>query len=283
VRGADVGAGGARKRGVYAVLRLGVNVDPVAGLRAAGGGGEPDPTAAAVMAELGGAERIRVSLGPRRPASDTAAAVRPSSGPEGRIGPFSAADVERLRAVVSTVLDVAVPAEEAWIRLALSLRPDRLTLIPAGRDAFPAAREIDRTLRDARAAGAELAVVVPPDPARVERLCARGVRIVEIRASGVRARRPFHAAVELASAAAVAAGARAGAAGGIAYDDVPDLVRIDTLGELTVGHAVLARAALVGMTRAVAELRYRIHRWRAPRPEPARSLSRGPGLPPGPG
>ena len=91
--------------------RLGVNIDHVATLRQARRAPDPDPVHAAVLAELGGAAGITVHLrSDRRHIQDR--------------------DVEILRQVVRTRLNLEMSATQEMLRLALTVKPDQATLVP---------------------------------------------------------------------------------------------------------------------------------------------------------
>src|SRR5215467_14259666 len=95
--------------------RLGVNIDHVASVRQARRAPEPDPVHAAVLAELGGADGITVHLrGDRRHIQDR--------------------DVEVLRRVVSTHLNVEMAATTEMVRIAQTVKPHRVTLVPERKD-----------------------------------------------------------------------------------------------------------------------------------------------------
>ena len=92
-------------------MRLGVNIDHVATVRQARKAPEPDPVAAAVLAELAGADGITVHLrGDRRHMQER--------------------DVELLRATVSTRLNVEMAATREMVGIALRIKPHQVTLVP---------------------------------------------------------------------------------------------------------------------------------------------------------
>src|SRR5438128_2705684 len=96
------------------MARLGVNVDHVATLRQARGGKEPDPVAAAVLAELGGADGIVIHLREdRRHIQDR--------------------DLRLLREVVQTKLDLEMAATEEMVRIAMDTKPHLVTFVPERR------------------------------------------------------------------------------------------------------------------------------------------------------
>ena len=92
------------------MTKLGVNIDHIATIRQARRAIEPDPVAAAVLAELAGADGITVHLrGDRRHIQDS--------------------DVLRLRESVTTRLNVEMAATAEMIQMALELKPDQATLV----------------------------------------------------------------------------------------------------------------------------------------------------------
>src|ERR1041384_4020274 len=98
-----------------AMIRLGVNIDHAATIRQARRATEPDPVHAAVLAELGGADGITVHLrGDRRHIQDR--------------------DVEMLRQVVKTRLNLEMASTQEMLKVALTIKPDQVTLVPERRE-----------------------------------------------------------------------------------------------------------------------------------------------------
>ena len=96
------------------MARLGVNVDHVATLRQARGGSEPDPIEAAVLAELAGADGIVVHLREdRRHIQDR--------------------DLTLLREIIKTKLDLEMAADDTIAKIALTVKPHLVTLVPERR------------------------------------------------------------------------------------------------------------------------------------------------------
>src|SRR6058998_1958267 len=94
------------------MVRLGVNIDHVATVRRAP---EPDPVQAAVLAELAGADGITVHLrSDRRHIQDR--------------------DVEVLRQVVKTRLNLEMASTQEMLKVALTIKPDQVTLVPERRE-----------------------------------------------------------------------------------------------------------------------------------------------------
>ena len=96
------------------MARLGVNIDHVATLRQARGGNDPDPLAAAILVELAGADGLVVHLREdRRHIQDR--------------------DLRLLREIIRTKLDLEMAADDAMAKIALTVKPDLVTLVPEKR------------------------------------------------------------------------------------------------------------------------------------------------------
>jgi len=238
------------------MTKLGVNVDHVATVRQARQAPEPDPVAAALMAELAGAHGITVHLRhDRRHIQDT--------------------DVRRLREAVTTRLNLEMAATEEMIQIALKLRPDQATLVPeregevtteGGLDVLRNADRIESAIRRLREGGIAVSLFVDPEPETMEASARAGAKMVELNTraySETCPRSPDLAgpalAVELAkvtSAAEQAAGLGMNvlAGHGLTYRNVGAISHIPQVEELNIGHNIIARAVLVGMDRAVREM-----------------------------
>jgi len=231
--------------------RLGINIDHVATIRQARGGREPDPVWAAVLAELGGADGITVHLREdRRHIQDR--------------------DLRLLRETVRTRLNLELAAEPGILAIALAVRPDQVTFVPERREELTTEGGLDVVAHRARVAeavarcldaGLEVSLFIDPDPAQVAASAAMGAAAVELHtgryadaATPTDRRREFEA-LERAGAAAVAAGLKLHAGHGLDYQNVGSVAHLDAMRELNIGHSVVSRAVLVGMERAVREMK----------------------------
>jgi pyridoxine 5-phosphate synthase len=232
------------------MARLGVNIDHVATVRQARRASEPDPVHAAVLAELGGADGITVHLrADRRHIQDR--------------------DVEILRRVVKTRLNVEMAASQEMVRIALTVKPDQVTLVPERREEITTEGGLDvvlnsvqlksvvRTLRDG---SIQVSLFVDPNPEQVKEAHKIDAQAVEINtASYADARDPRSREVALR---AVTDAARLGrklglivhAGHGLTYTNVGAIAALSEMSELNIGHNIVARAMLVGMERAVREM-----------------------------
>ena len=230
-------------------MKLGLNIDHIATIRQARRAREPEPVTAALMAELAGAEGITVHLrADRRHIQDR--------------------DVELLRQVVATKLNIEMAATPEMVAIACRVKPDQVTLVPERPDEVTTTGGLDvvqhaRAVRDAvtagRAGGIRVSIFVDAVPEQVDASKAAGADAIEINtgpyADAPEAQRPAHLTrIALAAERAAAAGLEVLAGHGLNYVNVTPVVRLPHIVELNIGHAVIARAAFVGLDRAVREM-----------------------------
>ncbi len=231
-------------------MRLAVNIDHIATVRQARKTDEPDPVAAAVIAELAGAQGITVHLrGDRRHIQDR--------------------DVEVLRRVVTTQLNVEIAATREMVRAAQTYKPHQVTLVPerreeltteGGLDVILHAGNVEKVVRELIDSRIAVSVFVDPDLEQIRGCHRIGARRIEINTgkfadswtNGDRA-------VELdkirnAAKAARKLGMIVLAGHGLNYRNVDAIARLDDIEELNIGHAIVARAALVGLDAAVRQM-----------------------------
>jgi pyridoxine 5-phosphate synthase len=230
--------------------RLGVNIDHVATLRQARRAPEPDPVHAAVLAELGGASGITVHLrSDRRHIQDR--------------------DVEILRKVVRTRLNLEMAATQEMLRLALTVKPDQVTLVPERLDELTTEGGLDVVLNSVQLrpvaktlteGGIEVSMFVDPDLEQVKeshKLDARAIEVNTAAYAEARDERTRESALrKVVDAARLARklGLAVHAGHGLTYGNVGAVAAVSEIVELNIGHNIVARALLVGMERAVREM-----------------------------
>ena len=232
-------------------MRLGVNIDHVATLRQARKGRYPDPVTAAALAELGGADQITLHVREdRRHVNDR--------------------DLELLRKTVNGRLNLEMAAVQPMLTLALLHRPDTCTLVPerreeltteGGLDVVAGREEIRRVVRSLGDASVEVSLFVDPDLEQIKashRTDAQAVelhtgRYCEARSERDRARE-LSRIIEAAKAAAKL-GLRVAAGHGLDYWNVKPVAEIAEITELNIGYAIVCRALLTGMERAVRDMK----------------------------
>ncbi|MCP5054925.1 MAG: pyridoxine 5'-phosphate synthase, partial [bacterium] len=134
-------------------MRLGVNIDHIATLRQARMTDEPDPVYAAALAELAGADGITIHLRQDR-------------------RHMQERDLELLRAVVKTKLNVEMAISMEMVKIALLHKPDTCTLVPetpdevtttGGLDLLMYSEKAGEVAGNLNAAGIEVSVFIDPD------------------------------------------------------------------------------------------------------------------------
>jgi pyridoxine 5-phosphate synthase len=233
------------------MIRLGVNIDHVATVRQARRAKEPDPVAAAALALLGGADGITIHLREdRRHIQDR--------------------DLRILRDTVPTGLNLEMACSDEIVRIALQSRPDQVTLVPekrqeltteGGLDVVGNYAPVEQAARALQQAGIPVALFIDPDVRQADAARKLGATAVEFHTGAYAdAATPAAAAKQLdelvlAAAHAVALGLHVHMGHGLNYLNVKPVVRIAGVEELNIGHSIVSRAVLVGMERAVREMK----------------------------
>jgi len=238
------------------MTKLGVNIDHIATLREARKTNEPDPVAAAVIAELAGCHGITVHLrSDRRHIQDR--------------------DVELLRETVKTRLNLEMAATEEMIRFAREVKPDTATLVPefpaelttqGGLDCLRNYDMISAAAQELETAGIAVSLFIDPEKQQIEAAQRIGVSVIEINTASyadaslyLTLRTEVAAAealeqIKLAAILADSAGIRVHGGHGLTYRNVRAVSQIPEIEELNIGHNIISRAALVGLDSAVREM-----------------------------
>ena len=229
---------------------LGVNIDHVATIRQARRTVEPDPVWAAA-AELGGADAITVHLREdRRHIQDR--------------------DLEVLRQTVHVKLNLECSIVPEMVAIACRVRPDQVTLVPERREEVTTEGGLDAVgRRDAvaeavlrlRDAGIGVSLFIDPDPRQIDLAADLAVDAAELH-TGTYANAETEAGregrlVELARAGGMVrkAGLALAAGHGLTYRNVVPVARLEGMGELNIGHSIVARAVFAGLAEAVREMK----------------------------
>ena len=237
------------------MLKLGVNIDHVATLREVRyrgrDGGEPDPVGAALICESAGAHGITAHLREdRRHMQDR--------------------DIRNLRQVLKTRLNLEMANTPEILSIALQVKPDIVCLVPERRAEVTTEGGLDAAshwlaLSDARKkindAGIQVSLFVTPDPAQIEAAARVGGQFVELHtgafAETFHRKRERAGELERLIAAATQAhqlGLQVNAGHGLNYRNVPALRQVPHLVELNIGHSIISRAIVVGLSTAVREM-----------------------------
>lgn len=231
--------------------RLGVNVDHVATVRQARGTRVPDPVEAAFLAEAGGCDGITIHLREDR-------------------RHIQERDLAILRRTVKTRLNLEMAATQEMVKAALDVKPDVATLVPERREELTTEgglevamnmeylKKVVRLLKDAEI---RTSLFIDPDLEQVKASHRVGADIVEIHTGKFAdAKTREEAAGEfdrILNAAKVAhkLGMEVAAGHGLDYRNVKPVSDIPEVREVNIGHSIIGRAVLVGMERAVREMR----------------------------
>ncbi|MBB5726021.1 pyridoxine 5-phosphate synthase [Sphingomonas endophytica] len=231
-------------------LRLGVNIDHVATVRNARGGGLPDPVRAALLAAQAGADGITAHLREdRRHITD--------------------ADIARLSAELAIPLNLEMAATDEMLAIALRHRPHAACIVPEKREerttegGIDAAGQHDRLapmVRELGAAQIRVSLFIEPDPRQIAAAVALGAPVVELH-TGRYAELDGDARTaelrRLADAAALAAknGIEVHAGHGLTFDNVTPVAAIPQVRELNIGHFLIGEAIFTGLEDSVRRMK----------------------------
>jgi len=235
----------------YIPISLGVNVDHVATVREARGTRYPDPVSAALLAERAGADSITIHLREDR-------------------RHIQKRDLELMQQAVETRVNLEMAVTEPMVDIALAVCPADCCLVPekreeltteGGLDVVGQAQRIAAANNRLEEAGIRVSLFIDPDPQQLEATAGCGVRVVELH-TGAYADAPNRdaAARELEKIRAAAElGDRLGltihAGHGLHYHNVQPVAAVESIIELNIGHAIIARAIFDGLGKAVADMK----------------------------
>lgn len=231
-------------------MKLSVNVDHVATLREARGGLEPDPVTAAHIAELAGADGIVCHLREdRRHINDR--------------------DLKLLRETIKTKLDLEMAATEEMIKIAIETLPDLVTLVPErrlertterGLNVADQIQFLSDVVLEMHKHDIKVSLFVDPEPKQVEASAKTGADFIEIHtgeyANARNEKKQYEELQKIKEIAKLARrlGLGVNAGHGLNYINVIPITKIEEIEELSIGHAIVARAIFVGFEKAVREM-----------------------------
>jgi pyridoxine 5-phosphate synthase len=232
------------------MVRLGVNVDHVATLREARKGKLPDPVAAAVLAEMAGAHGIVCHLREdRRHIKDK--------------------DLYLLKEMVKNHLNMEMAPTDEMVKIATEVVPDMVTLVPERREELTTEGGLDvianfEYLQEAitilRANNIVVSLFIAPEINQIKAAARVKADYVELHTGAYAAAENLNTVadeLEKIRSMALAAGKLGlgvSAGHGLNYQNVRGIAAIPQMEELNIGHAIIAKAVMVGMERAVREM-----------------------------
>lgn len=232
------------------MVELGVNIDHVATLRQARRGDQPDPVAAAVLAELGGADSITIHLREdRRHIQDR--------------------DLRVLRQTVSTRLNLELACSNEVLDIAIEVKPDQATLVPERREEVTTEGGLDilcdtprvaEAVKKLQAHGIFVSLFLDPEEDQIRAAAGLGVEAVELHTGQYaleRGEKRRHQLQRLQQASSLIRqlGMQLHAGHGLDYQNVQAVAAIAEMHELNIGHSIVSRSVMVGMREAVSEMK----------------------------
>ncbi|MBU1652249.1 pyridoxine 5'-phosphate synthase, partial [bacterium] len=184
-------------------------------------------------------------------------------------------DLELIREVIHTRLNMEMAATQAMIEKALMVKPDICTIVPekreertteSGLDVITYSTKLKEAIETLSSSGIQVSLFVDPELAQIRESAKLGAYAVEIHtgsyadASDPQERDMLFEDVANAAVAANKLGMFVAAGHGLNYQNVADIAAISEIQELNIGHSIIARSAFVGLTKAIEDMRYLIDR-----------------------
>jgi pyridoxine 5-phosphate synthase len=233
---------------------LGVNIDHVATVREARKTNEPDPVWAAALAELGGADAITIHLREdRRHIQDR--------------------DLRVLKETAAVPINLELACAADVLKIACDAKPHQATLVPerreevtteGGLDVVGSKSKIHDAVRRLKDAGIVVSLFLDPDPRQLDAGIELGVDAIELHTGAYAQATVIHdasqtertlATLVVAAKKISAGGVTLNAGHGLTYRNVKPIAAIQAMHELNIGHSIIARALMVGLQQAVAEMK----------------------------
>ena len=240
-------------------MKLGVNIDHVATLRQARGGGEPDVLQAALAVQKAGADGITVHLREdRRHIQDS--------------------DVLAIKKKMKIPLNLEMSLASEIVDFALKVQPGKICLVPERREekttegglhVILEKARVQQTIRPFKEKGIIVSLFIEPEIKAIEAAALVGADFIELH-TGAYANAFLGDSdalwkkelIRLHNAAQEAHQRNLGvnAGHGLNYENVEHVVKIPHIQELNIGHSIISRAIFVGLGKAVKEMKKAIEK-----------------------
>jgi pyridoxine 5-phosphate synthase len=230
---------------------LGVNIDHVATLREARRGIEPEPVFAALVCEAAGADSIVVHLREdRRHIKDR--------------------DLYLLKKAVKTKLNLEMSIATDIVKIACEVKPEQATLVPekrqeltteGGLDVVNNFKKIKQVLEKLGKRAIAVSLFIDPEKRQIDAAEKVGAGIIELHtgryadAEDKKEEDKYFKELERATHYAKDKGLIVNAGHGLNYYNVARVAKIKGIEELNIGYSIICRAVLVGLERAVREMK----------------------------
>ena len=231
-------------------MRFSLNVDHIATLRNQRGEEQPDPVTAALIAEEAGVDGIVVHLREDR-------------------RHITERDVRLLRELVKTKLDLEMAATEEIIKIACDVGPELSTLVPekrqeltteGGLNVIDNTSQIKDAIKELHNADIEVSLFIEPEVNQIDAAAEIDADFIEIHtgifANAISEEEQFDELERIRTAVkhAKKLGMGVNAGHGLNYQNIKIFREVPDIDEVSIGHAIIARAVVVGIKEAVQEM-----------------------------
>ncbi len=231
--------------------KLGVNIDHVATLREIRHGYEPEPVFAALACQAAGVDSIVVHLREDR-------------------RHIKERDLIILKEVVKIKLNLEMSIARGIIEIACKVKPDQATLVPekrqeltteGGLDVIANFKEIKQAVEKLRKSLIPVSLFIDPDKKQIDAAKRMGISLIELHtgryanAKDINEQGVFFKEIKDAADYAKRKGMRVFAGHGLNYYNVKRISELKCIEELNIGYSIICRAVLVGLERAVREMK----------------------------
>lgn len=233
------------------MLKLGVNIDHVATMREVRHGAEPEPVFAALVCEAAGADSIVAHLREDR-------------------RHIKERDLYLLRKAIKTRLNLEMSPAPEIVEIACKVKPEQATLVPekrqeitteGGLDVAANFKKVKQAIDKLKKAGIAVSLFIDPDKKQIAAAGKVGVSIIELHtgryadAKNKKEQDKYFKELKIAVSFALAQGLSVNAGHGLNYCNTSRVAKIKGLEELNIGYSIVCRAVLVGLERAVREMK----------------------------
>jgi len=231
-------------------MRFALNIDHIATLRNARASTQPDPVTVALIAEQAGVDGIVVHLREDR-------------------RHINERDVRLLRELITTKLDLEMAAVDEIIKIACDVGPELATIVPerrkeltteGGVNVLDDISHLKETIIDLHNAEIEVSLFIEPDIEQINASAEIEADFIEIHtgvfSNAISEEEQYDELekIRLATRHAKKLGLGVNAGHGLDYQNIKIFRELTDIDEVSIGHSVIARAAIVGIDRAVREM-----------------------------
>jgi pyridoxine 5-phosphate synthase len=232
-------------------MKLGVNIDHIATLREVRHGIDPEPAYAALIVESAGADSVVVHLREDK-------------------RHIKERDVFLLREVVKTKLNLEMSVAREIVKIACRAKPDQATLVPerrqeltteGGLDVIANMRQVKQAKESLESRGIAVSLFIDPDKKQIDAAKKIGVKMIELHtgryadAGTEQVQDQYLKELEEAMYYAKEKKIHVFAGHGLNYCNVSRVAKLPYIEELNIGYSIVCRAAIVGLDRAVREMK----------------------------